>query len=154
MNGHIWRTQGYTGLCYSDNGVPNGWDNAQLQTAGNGNAGLSILFGGPGGLQVGAASPQHQKDKYLPLWEKIYPGVTAAFNGKVSRMDWPTYPHNLGSYVCPTLGQYTSISGAEQMPVGNIFFAGEHCGGEFAGFMNGAAQSGRVAAEAVMAKVK
>lgn len=154
MNHHIWRKLGYTGLCYSDNGVPNGWDNAQLQTADDGYAGLSILFGGPGGLQVGEGSPQQQKDKYLPLWEKIFPGTTDAFNGKVARMDWPTNPHSLGSYVCPTLGQYTSISGAEQMPVGNIFFAGEHCGGEFAGFMNGAAQSGREAAEAVMVKVK
>lgn len=69
-------------------------------------------------------------------------------------MDWPTHPHTLGSYVCPTLGQYTSIGGAEQMPVGNVFFAGEHCGGDFAGFMNGAAQSGREAAEAVLRKVK
>jgi len=154
MNSHVWRKNGYTGLCYSDNGLPNGWDNAQLQTPDNGPAGLSILFGGPGGLEVGKGTPQEQKDKYLPLWEQIFPGATAAFNGKVARMDWPTQPHTLGSYVCPTVGQYTSISGAEQMPVGNIFFAGEHCGGNFAGFMNGAAQSGREAAEAIAGRIK
>ncbi|MCB0524062.1 MAG: FAD-dependent oxidoreductase [Lewinellaceae bacterium] len=154
MRNHVWRTQGYTGLCYSDNGVPNGWDNAQLQTPDRSVAGLSILFGGPGGLQVGQGSPEEQKDKYLPLWDKIYPGVANTFNGKVARMDWPTYKFNLGSYVCPTLGQYTSISGAEQMPLGNVYFAGEHCGGEYAGFMNGAAKSGREAAEAIIAKMR
>jgi len=154
MKQHFWREQGYTGLCYSDNGIPNGWDNAQLQTPNAQAAGLSILFGGKKGLNVGHGTPEQQKDKYLKLWEQIYPGATAAYNGKVARMVWPTNPHALGSYVCPTVGQYTSLVGAEQMPVGNIFFAGEHCGGDFSGFMNGAAQSGREAAEAVLMKVK
>ena len=154
MKRHFWREQGYAGITYSDNGIPNGWDNAQLQTPDDEVAGLSILFGGRSGTNVGHGTQEQQKDKYLKLWEQIYPGATANFNGKTSRMDWPTYPHALGSYVCPTVGQYTSIGGAEQMPVGNVFFAGEHCGGDFAGFMNGAAQSGREAAEAVLLKVK
>lgn len=154
MKSHFWREKGYSGLVYSDNGIPNGWDNAQLQTADNQSAGLSILFGGRRGTNVGHGTQDQQKDKYLKLWDQIFPGAAAAFNGKTARMDWPTYPHALGSYVCPTVGQYTSIGGAEQMPLGNVFFAGEHCGGDFAGFMNGAAQSGREAAEAIVAKLK
>ena len=39
------------------------------------------------------------------------------------------------------------------MPVGNLFFAGEHCSYDFQGYMNGAAQSGADAAKAVMAEV-
>jgi monoamine oxidase len=154
MKRHFWREQGYTGLAYSDNGIPNGWDNAQLQTADQETAGLSILFGGRRGTNVGHGTQEQQKDKYLNLWEQIFPGAKAAFNGKIARMDWPTYPHALGSYICPTVGQYTTIGGAEQMPLGNVFFAGEHCGGDFAGFMNGAAQSGREAAEAIVASIK
>lgn len=150
MKSHFWRGQGYTGLTYSDIGIPNGWDNAQLQNADSGPAGLSILFGGPSGLAVGKKSVAFQKDKYLALWEQIYPGATEQFNGKMIRMHWPSYEYNLGSYVCYTKGQYTEISGAEQMPIGNIFFAGEHCGGDFAGYMNGAAKSGREAAEEIL----
>jgi monoamine oxidase len=60
----------------------------------------------------------------------------------------------LGSYICYTTGQYTGIAGAEVLPVGNVYFAGEHCGGDFSGFMNGAALSGREAAEAIVEKVK
>jgi monoamine oxidase len=153
MKSHFWRAQGYSGLVYSDNGIPNGWDNAQLQTPDQQTAGLSILFGGRRGTNVGHGTQEQQKDKYLKLWEQIYPGTSAAYNGKTARMDWPTYPHALGSYVCPTVGQYTSIGGAEQMPLGNVFFAGEHCGGDFAGFMNGAAQSGREAAESILKRV-
>ncbi len=150
---HHWRKKGYAGIVYSDNGVNNGWDNAQLQTPDDGAAGLSILFGGPNGIKVGEGSPESQKDIYLPKWEKIFPGSVANFNGKVARMHWPTYPHNLGSYVCARPGQYTTIIGMEQVPVGNIFFAGEHCGGDFSGYMNGAAQSGRQAAEAIAEKL-
>ncbi|MBL7813627.1 MAG: NAD(P)/FAD-dependent oxidoreductase [Saprospiraceae bacterium] len=153
MKSHFWRKSGYGGLVYSDNGIPNGWDNAQLQTSDDQPAGLSILFGGQGGLDVAKGHIGDQVDKYLPKWDQIYPGVKKQFNGKMVRMTWPTYPHNLGSYICYTTGQYTTLSGAEVMPVGNVFFAGEHCGGEFAGFMNGAAKSGREAAEGIMNKV-
>lgn len=154
MKSHFWRKQGYGGLVYSDNGVPNGWDNAQLQTGEDQAAGLSILFGGPGGIEVGKGTNEAQRDKYLAKWEQIYPGAKAQHNGKVSRMIWPTYPFNLGSYICYTVGQYTTLSGAEAEPVGNLHFAGEHCGGEFAGFMNGAAKSGREAATDIVAKIK
>ncbi|MCB0643867.1 MAG: FAD-dependent oxidoreductase [Phaeodactylibacter sp.] len=150
MNSHFWRKQGFSGLTYSDNGIPNGWDNAQLQNGVDEAAGLSILFGGPSGVQLGEGSVEFQKDKYLPLWDQIYKGASEQFNGKMMRMHWPSYEYNLGSYVCYTRKQFTSISGVEQLPVGNLFFAGEHCGGEFAGFMNGAAKSGREAAEGIL----
>lgn len=154
MQSHFWRGQGFTGLCYSDTGIPNGWDNTQLQNHDDQTGGLSILFGGSSGVKVGRGSVTQQKDKYLKKWDKIYPGAMQQFNGKMARMHWPSYPHACCSYVCPTKGQYTSLVGLEAQPVGNVFFAGEHCGGAFAGFMNGAAQSGREAAEAIVAKLK
>lgn len=153
MKSHYWREKGYGGLVYSDIGIPNGWDNAQLQNRDQEAAGLSILFGGPSGIAVGEGTPEFQKNKYLPLWERIFPGATDQFNGKVARMHWPTHPYTLGSYTCYTKGQFTGISGAEQMPLGNILFAGEHCGGWFQGFMNGAAQSGREAAEEILRRL-
>lgn len=153
MKSHFWRKQDYTGLVYSDNGIPNGWDNAQLQTPDDQAAGLSILFGGQGGVMVGEGTPESQRDKYLPLWEQIYPGAKAQHTGKVARMHWPSQPFTLCSYICPTVGQYTSLVGVERLPVGNILFAGEHCGGDYAGFMNGAAWSGREAAEEILRRL-
>lgn len=154
MQSHFWRSQGYAGLCYSDTGISNGWDNTQLQNREDQTGGLSILFGGPAGVKVGQGTVAQQKDKYLKKWDKIYPGALQQFNGKMARMHWPSYPHARCSYVCPTRGQYTSLVGLEALPVGNVYFAGEHCGGEFAGFMNGAAKSGREAAEAIVNKLK
>jgi monoamine oxidase len=152
MESHFWREQGYTGLVYADNGIPNGWDNAQLQTPINGPAGLSILFGGQSGINVGEGSVDLQKEIYLKKWNQIFPGAQAAYNGKSARMHWPTYPYNLGSYICYKRGQYTHISGWEAVPVGQVLFAGEHCGGNSAGFMNGAAQSGKDAAMTILGK--
>jgi monoamine oxidase len=153
MKTHFWRTQSFQGLCYSDVGIPNGWDNAQLQTPDSAAAGLSILFGGPSGIAVGEGTPEFQKNIYLPKWNQIFKGAAENYNGKVARMHWPSQPFTLGSYICYKTGQYTTIAGAEVEPVGNVFFAGEHCGGEFSGFMNGAAKSGREAAQAILAKL-
>ncbi|MGE4055195.1 MAG: FAD-dependent oxidoreductase, partial [Vicinamibacterales bacterium] len=74
-------------------------------------------------------------------------------NGRVSRFHWPTHPWTKASYSCYRPGQWTTIAGAEGLPVGNLFFAGEHCSYDFQGYMNGAAQSGADTARAIMAAV-
>ena len=67
-------------------------------------------------------------------------------------MHWPTYPHTRASYTCYRPGQWTTLAGAEFDPVGNMYFAGEHCSLEFQGFMNGAAETGRAAAKLITRK--
>ena len=37
--------------------------------------------------------------------------------------------------------------------MGNLFFAGEHCSRDFQGFMNGGAQTGPMAAEAILQRI-
>ncbi len=150
---HYWREKGYLGFTYSDNGIQTGWDNAQLQNADNQAAGYSILLGGPAGVSVGQRPGFDQSEVYLPKVEQVFPGISQFYAGKTALMHWPSQPFTLGSYVCYRPGQYTSIAGAEIEPVGDLYFAGEHCGGDSAGFMNGAAQSGRDAAEAIIKKV-
>ena len=74
-------------------------------------------------------------------------------NGKVSRFHWPTFPWTKSAYSCYKPGQWTTIAGAESVPVGNLFFAGEHCSYDFQGYMNGAAQSGADTAKLIMSKL-
>ena len=40
-----------------------------------------------------------------------------------------------------------------EVGVGNLLFAGEHTSDEYYGFMNGAAQTGRLAAEAALRRL-
>jgi monoamine oxidase len=46
------------------------------------------------------------------------------------------------------------FGGVAAQPVRGLHFAGEHCSTDFWGFMNGAAETGRKAAERVLRRVR
>ncbi|GAA4465583.1 hypothetical protein GCM10023189_46400 [Nibrella saemangeumensis] len=149
FSGHPWRSGGYTGYVFTDNGVQTGWDNSQRQGI-PGAGGYTVYLGGQRGVEVGQGTPEHQKDIYLPLLNQIFNGSQVLYNGNVQRFHWPTHPFTKASYACYTVGQWTSISGAEIEPAGRLFFAGEHCSFEFQGYMNGGAETGRRAARQML----
>ncbi|QDA61449.1 flavin monoamine oxidase family protein [Hymenobacter jejuensis] len=151
FNNRPWRANGYTGYIFSDGAVQSGWDSAQLQP-GNA-AAYTVYLGGQAGLAVGTGLALSQAAHFLPTLEGAWPGAQAQFNGKAERFHWPTHPFTLASYACYRPGQYTTIAGAERKPVGNLFFAGEHCSTDYQGYMNGAAETGRLAAEEVLRAV-
>ncbi|MEO7676866.1 MAG: FAD-dependent oxidoreductase, partial [Verrucomicrobiota bacterium] len=144
----IWRDLGYGGNVYSDEPFQLAWDNSRLQggTAG----GLTLYSGGKAALEVGGGTPKEQAIRLQPGAEKVCPGLKKEFNGNAERFHWPTYPFTKASYACYRPGQWTTIAGAEIKPVGNLFFAGEHCSADFQGFMNGGAQTGKDAAKSVV----
>ena len=147
-----WRDYNYNGSVFTDMDLQNGWDNGIGQHAPGG--GYTVYLGGNQGMNLGAGTSELQAPKFIAEMEKMWPGVAKAFNGNVKRMHWPTYQFTKGSYACYKTGQYKSIRGAEIKPIGNFYFAGEHCSLEFQGFMNGGAETGRVAAEAIISKLK
>jgi monoamine oxidase len=151
FKGRPWEKQGYSGATYSDELFQLSWSNSFLQKAAEG--GITLYSGGALGLEAGKGTIEEAVARLLPGFERAYPGSTAARNAKQARMHWPTFPWTKASYACYKPGQWTTIAGAESLPVGNLFFAGEHCSYDFQGFMNGAAQSGKDTAKAVMAKV-
>ena len=153
-NERIWRNQGYAGYSFSDNSVMNGYDHTQMQGNNTGNGGFTLMPGGKRGENVGSQSIDEIKNEYVPALDKLYPGVLASFNGKLQKWHWPSFTFSKGSYTSYKIGQYTSIAGTEIKPVGDIYFAGEHCSYEFQGFMNGAAETGRIAAESVIKRVR
>ena len=142
--------------------VQNGWDSSQMQTSNKGAGSYTVFLGGTTSLKMAkAAAAQNLKDtvpdlypkKYLPKLEKVFPGMQKAYSGTHKAALWSNNPFINASYATYKTGQWTSISGFEQESVGNVFFAGEHCSIDFQGYMNGAAETGRVAAEGIMAKM-
>lgn len=115
--------------------------------------GLTLYSGGKRGIEVGNGTAEQTAAKLLAGIERAYPGATRERNGKVARFHWPTFAWTKGSYACYRPGQWTTLAGSESVPVGNLFFAGEHCSYDFQGYMNGAAQSGLETAKAVMARL-
>ena len=82
--------------------------------------------------------------------EEVWPSATSHYTGTAT-LSYPTGdPNLLGSCSCWLVGQYTLFSGYEGVRQGKIHFAGEHCSINFQGFMEGAAEEGRRAAEEIL----
>ena len=144
MKSRIWRDHGYSGTIFSDEAFQNAWDNSRLQPVPGG--GITCYSGGKGTDALKAGSASDQARRMLAALDKPFPGLAAQFNGKAERFMWPTHPFTLGSYACYLPGQWTTIANAEGRPIGNLFFAGEHCSYAFQGYMNGGAETGKQAA--------
>lgn len=146
-----WRDLKLSGDFFADLGSQCGWDNTRLQPGIAG--GLTVYSGGMRAVEEGALDIPHCARRHLPDINRIFNDSIKMFSGEAHRFHWPTNPFTRGSYSTYRVGQWTSIAGHEATPVGNIFFAGEHCSKDFQGFLNGAVQSGRMAAHAVISKV-
>ena len=148
MKNRIWREQGFSGYVLS-NLVHNGWDSSQMQHDNVGAGGYSVFMGG----KMGKELSESQIGGYLDKLNLIYPNIKEQFNDKKGIFNWGNAPHNKGSYACMTVGQMTAFGGEEVKPVGNILFAGEHCSKTSQGYMNGGAETGRMAAEELIRRV-
>ncbi len=151
FNSRPWQAQGYSGATYSDEAFQLAWANSFLQPGPAG--GLTLYSGGTPAIQAGEGTAEEAAVRLLAGIERAYPGTLRARNGRVSRFHWPTFPWTKASYSCYRPGQWTTMAGAESVPVGNLFFAGEHCSYDFQGYMNGAAQSGADTAVSVMGQI-
>jgi len=143
-----WRDAGYAGDFFCDEWFQSGWDSSRQQAGSAGS--LTLFLGGTPGVQVGQGTPQSQALSALPGVDRVFPGALTAYTGQAVRFHWPSYPYALCSYACWKMGQYTQIAGAEFEPVGNLYFAGEHCSIDYQGYMNGAAETGRRAARQML----
>ncbi len=145
-----WREAGFSGNYFTDGVMQSGWEHSKIQPGPAG--GLTVFQGGKAGLDLGKGGPMAQAESMTGPMESVFKGTKAARNGSVGAFHWPSYPLSLGSYACYEPGQWTGFAGEEGKPVGNLFFAGEHCSKDFQGYMNGGAVTGRQAAEAILAK--
>ena len=154
VNDRVWRKQGYAGYAFTDNGLMNGYDSTQMQHNNEGKGVFTIAPGGKAGEQVGVGNVSQQQQKAVNQLDEIYPGVKTAFSGRLNYWNWPNFPLSKCSYMSYKTGQYTTIAGAQFQPVDNMYFAGEHCSIASQGFMNGGAETGRMAAELIIKKLQ
>jgi len=143
----LWRAEGFSGGYVGQLPLQDGWDSTRLQpgTAGS----LTQYSGGRWGVQSGEGTPEARAAEVLPALDQVFPGVAAQFNQLVQRAYWPSNPLSRGSYSTLSVGQWTTIKGSQFPPVGNIHFAGEHTSSVAQGFMEGGAETGKQAAQAI-----
>jgi monoamine oxidase len=73
--------------------------------------------------------------------DAIHPGI-APHVLKTRFIAWPNEKYTAGGYSFPAPGEITTIGPLLQRGLGRLQFAGEHCCYKFAGYMEGALQSG------------
>ncbi|MCX4751118.1 FAD-dependent oxidoreductase [Kitasatospora sp. NBC_01287] len=148
-----WPALGYNGI---SNTGPLGYQTAWDGSVNLGAAGApALLVNFPGGEAArtgltGAAhgpAPAADVNAFLAQIERVFPGTTAAYNGRAYEDHWSLDPWHLGAYHYYRTGQYTSFAGYEAVQEGRIHFAGEHTDVDNA-TLNAAVASGvRVAGE-------
>jgi monoamine oxidase len=145
----VWRSRYRSTISvYSDLDFQNTWESARYATGSQG--WLTNLRGGAQGLTMAEGSTAAQSQNLLNDFERIFPGITQAQQGKGVRSIWAAEPYALGSYSCYLPGQWTAIGGAEGERVGNVWFAGEHCSPGSQGYMNGACETAEIAAREIL----
>ena len=148
-----WRQAGYRGYLFAER-IPNGWDSTQMQQNNAGAGTFTCFFGGERGKNAARGTEKEQLAHILPDLDGAFPGAAADLSGNMELAHWPGNPFVKGSYSCFAVGQASLFEGAAFEPVRRLFFAGEHCSTDYWGFMNGAAETGRRAAEKVLKKMR
>lgn len=161
----VWeRNSGFTNSIWTDLGFAEAWDDTQRQTDRKDGA-LNFFFGGDEVKALATGSTQSVGQQFLKRFEEVIPGAQAASTGKFLRTEWSRNPFSKGAYSNFKPGQLTAFKeffyvesdkpeDRQDVRVGNLTFAGEHLSDEFYGYMNGGAQTGRLAALAVLKKIK
>lgn len=144
----VWREQGFTGNVFNET-LQNAWEHTQMQNNNEGQGGFTVFLGGQPGKNLSA----DRHTELVGTIDQIYPGSQAAYNNKRFLFNWSTNVYVQGSYTCYLPGQWTAFGGAEAEPVGNLYFAGEHCSHDSQGFMDGAVETGKLAAATILEKL-
>ncbi|MFN7265907.1 MAG: flavin monoamine oxidase family protein [Bacteroidota bacterium] len=151
--GSPWRQAGYRGYLYSDT-IPNGWDSSQLQNSQSRHSTYTCYLGGRQALDAAPGQETRLAAELGSVLNNAFPGFREAATGRTELAYWPGHPLVKGSYSYYKPGQYSSFGRIAAESVGNILFAGEHTSSAWWGFMNGAVETGRKAAEDVIWQIK
>ncbi len=147
----VWRKMGFQGYTFTDVNVTEFWDSSLLVDTEAGS--LTFAGGGIVGDEFAILSNSEIREKWLTGADGIFSGLKDQHNGNINKFVWSTYPFTKGSYTSYRAGQWSEFAGVEAEPVGNLLFAGECCSIEHQGYMNGAAETGRHAAEEIIKRL-
>src|SRR5262249_25309939 len=137
------RQRGFTREAWADLSFVEVWDASANQPEREDGA-LTFFYGSAGTRALPTARPVDELARFIPA---IAPEAT----GRVMKTGWSDDPLSGGAYTNLRPGQATEFAeyfwtDERAVRAGNILFAGEHTSEEYYGFMNGAAETGRLAA--------
>ncbi|MBE9101505.1 FAD-dependent oxidoreductase [Vacuolonema iberomarrocanum] len=152
MRDRLWRNRYHSTMSvYTDLALQNTWESSRYAPGRSG--WITNLRGGQGGLELGRDRPDDQAKRLLGDLDSLFPGIQQVQRGRSCRAVWAAEPYALGSYACYRPGQTTRFGGIEAEPVGNLWFAGEHCSIVSQGYINGAVESAEQVASQILTRI-
>lgn len=164
FNQRIWhQEQGFVGEAWTDLGYSQIWEETQRQPE-QPEGSLTFFLGGDE-VRRTRQPAYRQGQQFINHLERVMPGAIAASTGQFYGTDWSGDPYIGGGYTSFKPGQYLEFGEylyiesedpdeRVDVHVGNLVFAGEHLSDEFYGYMNGGAQTGRLAAEVIASRIQ
>jgi len=161
----VWRQpNGFGEDIWTDLGFNEAWDDSQRQLN-LPNGALTFFMGGQELQAIRGETAPTVGNRFIDRFDTAIPGAKAAANGQFILTQWQNDRFVRGAYSTFKPGQLTAFSSyfyieshnpqeRQDVRVGNLLFAGEQLSDSFYGYMNGAAQTGRLAAEAILRQVK
>ena len=158
-----WRQEtGFSLEAWTDLGFAHTWEEPQRQP--DKQEGVLTLYLSGREVFERQLGTQAQGQQLLERMAHLSPGLSKGKSDRFYRTDWSNDPYIGGSYINFKPGQYLEFSEflyiesddpeeRVDVHVGNLVFAGEHLSDEFYGYMNGGAQTGRLAAEVVTSRM-
>lgn len=152
IGGELWQTDpqhgwalGWDGSVHRKDGVSPVW---------------TWFIGGDEVKAAEALAPSQLAAAFARSAAPAIPGLIEAATGPFARTNWHSQAMTLGAYVNYGPGQLSRFAHLLYMDsddpadrqvagAGRVWFAGEHLSDAFPGYMNGAAETGRMAAEAI-----
>jgi len=161
----VWRqAAGFEVEAWNDQTVSLLWD-ASLRQPELADGALTFFISSREVDTTATGTATEQGQALLAEYNHLLPGLSQAGNGKFLRTAWHKQSYIRGGYTNFKPGQYTELaeewlyieaedpSEGQDFALGNLVFAGEHTSDEYYGFMNGAAQSGRLAAQYIVRRL-
>jgi monoamine oxidase len=145
----FWKSSGHSPDALTDGPIAETWESTNNQS-GAGGTGLTAFTGGPASDELrerwrsgGTAAVEREM-------ELVHPGFTKARRRHLF-LDWSADQWTRCGYSVAAPGEITRIGPVWSQPAGRIHFAGEHTCYAFAGYMEGALQSGLFTARRLLA---
>jgi len=165
FNERVWRKNGFSLEAWTDLGFSEAWDATQRQSSRPGGV-LNYFLGGNevNNLNNQAGGAQALGTEFTQRLSRYVANLDKTASGNFARSDWTRNRYSRGAYVNYAPRQLTQFGGylwvesdkpddRQSVSAGRLVFAGEHLSDEFYGFMNGGAQTGRLAAQFVLQKL-
>lgn len=154
---------GFSLAAWSDLGFAEVWDETQRQPERDDGA-LNFFLGGNQARQLNKINNiKPLGEQFVAQVDGFLPGASEAATGTFIKSGWGQSRYTAGGYANFTPGQLTKFAEyfwieagkpfQQRVSFGNLIFAGEHLSDAYYGFMEGGAQTGRLAATLALEKM-